>query len=71
MTDDIQDMKHCPRCGHKTMFRSDVLNPVSVADNTTRICPNCGKIEQAIAAGLAEPDEVDKAFRTRLGMEAG
>jgi len=65
------DMKHCPRCGHKTMFNSDVLNPVSKVDGKTRICPNCGKEENWIAAGLAEPGDLDKAFRTRLGKEAG
>lgn len=64
-------MKHCPRCGHKTMFNSNMLNIISKADGKTHVCPNCAKTEYAISVGIAEPDDVDRAFRARLGMAAG
>ena len=62
-------MKHCPRCGHKTMFNSNALNALSRVDSKTYICPNCGKAEGWIDAGFAEPDETDRKFRASLGKD--
>jgi transcription elongation factor Elf1 len=60
-------MEYCPRCNHKTMYKSKVLNPISRRDGRTMICPDCGKAEAMIDHGQMPVDDNERNFLRKLG----
>jgi len=60
-------MEYCPRCKHKTMFVSPILNRISRRDGMTMICPDCGKAEAMIDLGQMPVDDNERNFLAKLG----
>lgn len=40
-------MKECPKCKRQTLDDDEVLNNLSIVDNSTYICPECADKEDA------------------------
>lgn len=67
--------KECPRCGEATMKDPVEKNSISVEDEKTYICSNCGINETRINFFKAKGKEVDaeqleltRKFREKLGI---
>lgn len=69
--------KECPRCGMHTLKDPIEHNSISVEDEKTYICSNCGtnEIRMNFFKAKGKIDEVDKneleltkKFRERLGI---
>lgn len=58
----------CPRCGKNKLESEMVKNSLSIIDNKTMICNDCGVDESMVHAGLGSPimNMQDAVFGERL-----
>lgn len=57
MTEIIKNIMTCPRCGNKY----SEYPALSIVDNKTHLCPNCGIRETLDYIGL-DPEKQEKVF---------
>jgi hypothetical protein len=64
-------MKECPRCHKPALHDDPARNTLSLRDDKTYICNDCGDDEAFIDLGEMVPDELERDFVAKVNPAGG